>query len=199
MVARQLGVTIGAEHEQPQRRVVGGHVPQQRERGRIGPVQVVEYQHHGRVTRRQLEQARDGAEKQVALSFRVGLTQLGVVGQPAADLRDKLRELPSVLLGVGTQDLVRRLHHVMPEGADPRAVGHAEVLVAAAVQHRRAVAVGVHGELGGETGLPDPRLAGNERDAPGALARLIEQERESLALHVAADVTHRRHLAQSRG
>ena len=161
-------------------------------------MQVVEDQDHRRITRRDLEQARDRAQQQIALGLRVGLARLGVAGHPGADLRGELRELPAVLLRVGAKDLVRRLRHVVPEGANPWAVRDTEVLVAAAVQHRGAVAVAVHGQLGRQAGLPDPRLARYERDAAGALAHLVEKKSEPLALHVTAHIADRRDLAQPR-
>ena len=65
-------------------------------------------------------------------------------------------------------------------------IGHAQVLVTAAGQHQGTVAVDASGQLGGQAGLADPRLAGQECHPPLARRRLLPEAGTALQLVVPA-------------
>ena len=88
-----------------------------------------------------------------------------VSGSPAAagpHARQHLayrRQQSGQLRGFGSAHGVWRAPHQRRECFDPRLVGHAEFLVAAAIQHGRIRVVGEPGKLRDTVGLADPRFA----------------------------------------
>ena len=162
-------------------------------------MELVEDQDEWRFARSTLEQARDGGKEQVALGLRIGLRGCGVVGNSAANVWEKPRQLAAVAFGVRAQSIKGRCRDVVAKRFHPRPVGNAQVLVAPSVQHRCAIAICLDGEVGREPGLADARLTRDERDSPVPFARLGEQERETLTLRAPSHVPDRRDLAQTRG
>lgn len=66
-------------------------------------------------------------------------------------------------------------------------VRDAEVLVATSGENGRPLVMGPGGQFGGQAGLPDSGLAGQERDPPLPRRRLLPQLAEPLELGLAAD------------
>ena len=77
--------------------------------------------------------------------------------------------------------------HEMAQRLHERLIGHPEVLVAAAGQHRRPLVVRSPGQLGGQAGLPDAGLPGQEGDPPFTGRRLLSELAQPVELAVPPD------------
>ena len=184
VVVRQLGVPVGAEDEDPS----GGHpddVTQEEERRLRRPLEVVEHQHDGFLGGRGGQPGGHGVEEAVPLHLGIGSQRRRQPWSPIGQLGDQAGQLPAVaaepLLQAGSvvRELAQRLHE--------RLVRHAEVLVAAAGQHRGSLVVHLPGQLGGQPGLPDAGLPGQEGDPGFTGPRLLPQLGEPVELAVPAD------------
>ena len=104
----------------------------------------------------------------------------------SAELRNQTRELASVLGPVLGQQLLRGEPGVVGEDLHERLVGDAELGVAPPAQHGRAGFVQLRGDLGGQAGLADPRLADDEQRPWLTLADLAERRRAACKLGAAS-------------
>ena len=153
-------------------------VPQQRHGRRVGPMQVVEHEHDSRDVRNTRQDLDHCAEQRIALG----------VGARAArhDPRAAIGEQQSQPRAVGVVDQL-----VLGEERDgfpPGLIRDREFLVAAAVEHERALVVSTARGRGNERRLADPGFPTYEDDAPASrplgVRECVEQER---ALVLAAD------------
>ena len=92
----QLVVPVGPDDHQRHRPVGLGDEPQQRERGRVGPLQVVEDDEGGRVPSEPLQELGDRVEQAQPRHLRVDRRLLGCA-RPPGQLGQEARELDSVL------------------------------------------------------------------------------------------------------
>ncbi len=88
---------------------------------------------------------------------------------------------------LGGEHVGRQVGHSRAEALEERLVGSAEVFAAGAVQHRRAEQRRLPGHKSGQPGLADPRLAGDQGDAPGPAGHLRQQLAQALTLADPAD------------
>jgi hypothetical protein len=160
---------------------------QEQQRGLGGPVEVVEDEQDRRLCGDRSQPYRHGIEEAVALGLGIGPQRLGQAADEIGDLGNQPDELTSVAtearcapLGSGVHDVVaQRLH----EGLE----GNAEVLVAASGQDDGILGVDQAGELGGEPGLTDPGLTGEERQLPVSGRCSLPQLLQPFELVVPAD------------
>ena len=114
VVAAELDVAVGAEDQQAARGELAGDELEQQQRGLVGPVQVVEHEHHraGR-GRPPSEEARDRVEEPEARLLAVGalggldVEPLGDLGDELGDLGGAGAELPGERDRVGVADVGR--------------------------------------------------------------------------------------------
>ena len=159
----QLGVSVGADDEQPQGVGLLHQVAQQLQAGRVGPLQVVEHEHHGTLLAGRGQDAEHRGVQQVALGLGVGpLARRGQSLHPGAQGPAEPGQLGPVGGHVGGEHLLGGVGDVVVEGLGEGGVGHAELLVAAAEQHDGPLGVGPPGRLGGQGGLALPGLPGDQ-------------------------------------
>ena len=138
---------------------------QQRERGTVGPVQILEHEQHRRRRRQHDEQIVDRLEHEIALRIGLRLHRFGQVGEVGGDIGNQTRQQRS-----GPHDLRADLGggrgaQVPAHRFDERLVGHHVLLIAPTRQHRRVLVVQHAGELDHQARLAHARVAADERDA----------------------------------
>ena len=156
---------------------------QQEQGGLVGPVQVVEDEQRRPLGGQAADEAVQRPEQPVPRA-------LGVVE----------RARGPALLAEERAQVRRQLApgHSPAQGLDERLVGHERLLPAAPVEDVGAAAVDGAGQLEGQTGLPDPGLAGDQREAALAPGRRVPGVAQTAALLAASlEVAARR--AQERG
>ena len=89
MRAVEVGVAVGRDHEQAERRVGPQQVAEEQERRLVGPVHVVEHEHDRRRDRHLAEQVDDALEQAVALGL--GLTLEAARRAPGRGRRGRAR------------------------------------------------------------------------------------------------------------
>ena len=153
----QVGLGVAERGHQQQARAPAGarQVPQQAERGGVGPVRVLEHEQHGAVEAGPLEQRGDCRVQAVALGVRVGGRRSLRAARP--QITQRLDE-----------GLVWRTHD----------------RVARAVEDERPAPGRLGRELAHEPALAGPRLAAQQRDPPPFALRPRDQrlQRDQLAL-----------------
>ena len=171
----QLGVAVGADHEQARPPNLRRQELEQRQRSPVGAVQIIQ-NHDERLAARRVQQERCDAVKQAepCLLFSDRRRRRLEPGQPPAHLGDDLRDVGST----GTHRLGKRLGVMVDaESANdlnPRPVRRrALALVAAAPQHQRVAKMGVRRQLLDQARLADPRLAGDQDELPASRERDI--------------------------
>ncbi len=92
VLAVEFDVAVGAEDEHAVLRREAGDVAHHGDGAAVGPVQVVEHEHHGRALRRRDEELRYGIDQAKALF--VGLERRGLLdlGQTLAECGHKARD-----------------------------------------------------------------------------------------------------------
>ena len=155
---RQLDVPGASEQEQRDALRPCGQAAHEKQRRPIRPVQIVEGEHERPPRRDLFEPLGDGVEHSDAVGLRVGgrLARAARRESPEAareDVRDRERR--------------QRLREWLVR---PR-----RLLLAPAVQHERPSPLHCMRELRQQTGLPDARLTGHQRDTALAAARARER------------------------
>ena len=187
MVAAELDVAIGAEHQQAARGELPGGEAEQEERGLVGPVEVVEHDHQWAVACGGEQQAGHGVEEAEAGLLAVGTRRrldvelLGDLGDQLGDLGRPAAELPRQCDGV-------RVPGVGADRLHPRPVGRcALVLAAAAPVNPGAAHAGVGSQFLRRARLADPRLAHQQLQRPAAGEGAVDGLAQALELALATD------------
>ena len=158
---------------------------QQPQRPGIGPVQVVQDQDERPCGGRLLDERAQRLEGHVAL----GGPALVRPGHPHARQqpheRSAARRQPRLALGC------RQRRQVALERLDERLVGKERLLVAAAVQDRRAGRVRTPAELADERRLADPGLPGDQREPQRPRPRVLPRRRQAPQRVLPTDRPHR--------
>lgn len=178
-----LGGAVGPDHQQPCRFAALREHREQIDGGRVGPVQVLEYEHQGDVGRQRFDEGGELAQHALGSHGLQRLPQrllIAVADQPG-DLRQPRRrdtaEQPRQAAGVGpVRQPLQRLDHrqicftrsVLLDAEPPR-----NPYRRLRIANRRRIEKGLH-----QGGLADARRAGDEDDLPLAGARPREQRRE---------------------
>ena len=166
--AAGLGIAVGGDQEQPDRRVGAQHMAQQEQRQVVGPVQVVEDEQHGRRLAGGLQQRRGGLQRVQPLDLGRGGRRQCNSGQPRVELRQQPNEVararpeldPQLVDGTGGDVRAQRLGE--------RLRGSGGALVTAPVKHHPAPLARVPGDLGRQPRLADAGLAADEDAAAPA-------------------------------
>ena len=171
----RVGVAEGGHEEHPSRRAGAHEVPHQLQRGRVGPVHVLEHEEQRCFRADADEQLGHGGVEAVALRIGVGRRGRGQLADARHELRHEPRQLSAARTEVLPQHLGLGVPYEVLEGGRERAVGRADDRVAVAVQHRRPLVGELTRQLPHETALPRARVAGDERRA-AAFARAAGKE-----------------------
>jgi hypothetical protein len=162
---REVGGAVGPRDEQ--RPVGEAHeVAQEQQRGRVGPVQVVQHQHHRALLAEPAEEGADGVEEGLAACD-------GGLGVTA---RDRVRA--GRQQRVEAVDRVREGRHRGDAGAQrlhERLVGAHRLLVRAPEEDDGPVVVRGSGELGDEPRLAYARLSADRDEPRAAGAGVVER------------------------
>ncbi len=178
-----LGVTEGRDEERASIGCPARQVAQEQERGRVGPVAVLDHHHQRRATTRRGEEVADGAVQPVALGVRVGRHRRRQLTDPARQIWQEPRELAAVRAQRGLQCGLIDASHELPDRVDERPVRTPHLGVARAVEHERPGRRGIVRELADEPALARPGLASHERES------------QTLPVHAGHQRTQRRELA----
>jgi len=173
-------------------------VADERERRARGPVQVVEDEQDGGVGGAAVQQLDRGAEEQVALGLGVGRLGQRDVVERGRKLRDEPGELAAVHGHVVAEQALGHDVDQVRERLTPGLVGHAGLVVAAAVEHGRAAVAGLVRELHRQSGLADARLPAHEHQPSLAPAGGRPGRSELLALGHPPDEAGLPGVAQAR-
>ncbi len=176
----RLGVAKGRNDQHPCRGARADEVPDEEQRRRVGPVQVLEHEQDGRLGRDTDEELGHRGVEAQPLGVRVGGRPSPRAGGTRAELRDEPCEVDRRgAEGVenGRRDAARP--DQLGEGGRERRVGRADDGVAVPIEHRRPFLGELGGELPDEPALPGAGLAGDERCAT-ALTDCPRQQRAQL-------------------
>ena len=184
MAAVQLVGAVGGDDEDRLVGQRGGQEAQERPRGRVGPVQVLDHEQDGRLAGQRVEQREQRLEHARLVVAAVARPALAEAGQQRGELRAHgRRELLQHRVAVARE---------LAQGGDERRVGELALgeLHAVAAQHAHAALAGAAGELADQAGLADaglPRHEGQRRAPVGRLEQGALELRElPLAAHEAA-------------
>jgi hypothetical protein len=190
-----LGVPVAAHHQQPGTLQLPTQEPQQGQRRRIRPVQVVQHQQQRPAGGGRPQEAGQAVEQPEAGRLRLGRRRGRQVRQALADGRHDLGDVGRT----GTHVLAQRRRvacldigaHDLDPGPEG---GRALSLPAAAPQHQDAAGAGLGGQLLGQPGLADAGLAGQQdHPAPAGQGGLqVDGERGQLGLAADERGRHRR-------
>ena len=189
MLARQLDVAVGDEHQHPARREARRQEFQQAQRRRVGPVQVVEHQQQRGHRSRPLPEAGDRVEQAKPRLCGIDHRRRRLAARHTLqDLRHDFGQRGGltrcnaphrVVVGASQPGL----HHLLP-----RPVRRcARLFVAAAPEHRHAARQRVFCQALGRARLADARIAGQRRRAAGCGQGARQQGVEDGEFALAAD------------
>jgi hypothetical protein len=169
---------------------------EQRERGRVRPVEVLEHEQDRAARGHAGEQVVDGGVQPVPLGVGVGGDGRRQLAHPQRQLRQHPGQLPAGGAEVGAQG--RRLDEAgqLVERVRERLVGRPHDGVAGAVEDERALAGRFMRELPREAALPRARVAAEQRGAPAFARGAGQQRAQGGELARAADERQRRRRAE---
>ena len=152
-------------------------------------MQVVEHEHERRAAADLGEQRGDRVEEAMALGVEhlVAAQRARARRRRGAELRQHDAEIGRARAEPRRQRLQRLPARPAAQHLGQRLIRRERLLVEAPVEHDRALLVRAIAQLGGEARLADPRVAGQQHDAPRAAARLLEQAVELADLRPAPD------------
>ena len=173
-----LGLAQRGDQQHPRLRHLASQELEQAERGRVGPLEIVEKQEQRAVGRGGSEKVGDRVEEAKARALRRALEG----GHQPGDAHPELRDQADQRRGGNTQRTAQRLVadgvDETAQDAEPRPVGLCAGLGRApSRQHQRRVARGGRApdQLLGRPRLADPRLAGQQHDPATAPRHLLER------------------------
>ena len=164
VAGRELVVPIRPDHEQPQRLPFPHQMAKQLQAGSVGPLQIVQHEHHGRYLRGRAQQGGHGPVEQVTLGLAVDLPERRQLAQPRSQGPRDPHGVGPLRGHVCLEHLLRGVGDVVAERFGKRCVGDAEVLVAPAKEHDGTCVVRTARRLGREGGLPLTRFPADEQD-----------------------------------
>ena len=172
MLDVELGLPVGAEHQETGLARIASQVLQQQQGRLVGPMQVVEHEHHGPVLRGLAQQRAHGLEQPRARALRVAGQRLREVGDQLRELGHEPSQLAADQVHLSGQLARRTRVDVLSQRLDERLLCEQALLVAAPVEHDRSVLERALRELRRQARLADARLAVHEHDPPAAFAHL---------------------------
>jgi hypothetical protein len=148
-------------------------------------VQVVEHQDNRRFRGGHFQECNDGVEKCVALGVGVGARRRGQIGHFVDEPGNKRKQ--GFDAAQSAQPTGADARHQRTQGFREGLIGRTEVLVATAVQHDRALLIGLPGPLAGQARLADTRFAGDQGGARTTAKRGLPRRQKPLELAPAPD------------
>jgi hypothetical protein len=118
----------------------------------------------------------------VLLDLRVRRRRHLEAGEAGGEFGDEADQLDRGVTEAIGQPVVGEVAHVPAEGLDERLIGDGQVLVAPAGHDEGAVSVDPAGDLGGQSGLADPRLAEQPEDRRPLSRRVVDHRPGQLQL-----------------
>ena len=182
-----LGVACGADHQEARGLRGAQHVGEQRDRGAVGPVCVVDDEHDRPRRRTRAQPRADRLEQAVLLGLAGRGDSRADPGQPRPDLRREAGQRFRIDAEGRRELIILEVADVPPERLDDGLERSGHELVAAPEHHERAGGVGLRRHFRRQSRLPDARFSkhpqrvrlldlGGERDrgkldAPASIAR----------------------------
>ena len=160
----ELVAAMDREQHHPAPDEAPGDVVQQLARRAVGPVDVVEHQHQTPIAGPQVEQRHERLEEPL-----LGLRRIpgGRSRRPVRELREQLRQLSGRRAELDAQGGGVGLVEAVPHRLDERQVRERELRFgAAAPQDVEPQLARPAGQLGGQAGLPDSGLPGEQDEPP---------------------------------
>ncbi len=187
MLRTQLAVPVNAHYQQARIFQLAARKPQQGQRRRVGPVQVIQYQQQRPPFGRRPQEAGQAVEQPEPGRLRLGRQRCRQVRQQVPDRRDHLGDVGSAGAQVVAQ---RRRIAGLDVGADdlnPRPErGRALPLPAAAPQHKGTARGRLGRQLLSQPGLADARLPGQQHHPATAHGGRVQVGGECGQLRLAA-------------
>ena len=180
----ELGLAVGAEQQRAARLRRADEVTQELERRAVGPVEVVEDQHERRLRAGLAEQRGHRVEEAQAVARPEAPC---VLGGRRAELAEQDPELGGAHAEALAQRVERGARGPAAHHLHHRLVGRDRLLVEAPVEHQRAVVARAAAQLGGQAGLADAGVAGQQDELARAGDRLVPVLLEHVELPRAAD------------
>ena len=175
---RPIGLRVADRRDEEHAGVgPGAHeMPDEEQRGNVGPVHVLEHEQHRRSRTDRGQQLGDGRVQAMPLGVGVGADLRREGADDTEQLGEQTRQLAA-----SRPEIVAELHrirvaHEVVERLDERPVRRGHDRVAGAVEDERAFGGEPLGQLPHQPALARPRLAGHERH-PAPLAACARQER----------------------
>src|ERR1700720_4704605 len=106
----------------------------QRQRRRIGPMQIIEDEQQRLLFASRLQQTRRGGVEEIPLCLGITLAWRGETVHAIAEGGNGARQIAAVTLHMGVEAPPRCLLDEVSERLRPRLVGHAEILITAPVE-----------------------------------------------------------------
>ena len=165
MAAQELARSVRADKSHRQLVAGTSEVPQELQRGRVGPVQVVQHRHRRTGHR---EQCGDRIEQHEPFCVRVAEHEV-ITGEAVGHEGDDSPQRRAVEVTERREVLEGEMTDEVGESLDPGSERHREVFYTGAEQDRGAVLVGAPGHLCGERRLADAGLTRHEHHVGSAL------------------------------
>ena len=192
-----LGVAVGAEEHRAPRLRRPHQVAHQLQRRAVGPLQVVEHEQQRGAGGDLGQQRGQGVEQPLALDPGLGLDRGPPRGR--SELRQQRREVGRARAEPLRRAGQRGAARPAAQHLEHRLVGAGARLVEAPEQDDRAVAMDRARELGGQARLADPRLAGEQDEAPLVLGGRVPRRVQGAERLLAADEGMPRRRRPERG
>ena len=169
MMAAELDVAVGPDHQQAGVGQAPGDEAQQQQRWLVGPMQVVEDHDQRPRARGFAEKGRNRIEeaKPRLLGIAIDRPALAEVAETLAELGHDLGDIGGATAELPAQADRVCLHHIRADRLRPGPVRRRPLaFVTASPMHARTTDRRVGRQLLGRPGLADPRVAGEEHELP---------------------------------
>ena len=185
----RVDVAQSTEQEYAARGELAGDELQQKERRRVGGVEIVQHEQDRPARGSRAQKLRDSVEQPKARSLRIKRRRLGdAARKELAQLRKDLRDVRGARTELCAQRLRLRLADVAAKRLHPGPVGgSAARLPAATDEHAHPARARTTDQLLGEAALADPRLADEQEEAAMPGQRILEPREQCTQLSLAAD------------
>ncbi len=188
MLAAELHVAIGADHEEPRRTHLARQELQQQERRLIGPLDVVQDEDQRLRAGGVPQKGGDAVEEPEARLLGLERGRGREVGQPLTHLGYDLGDVRGARPHLGLHALCVAVVEVGTDDLDPRPVRRCTAgLVRASPQDLEAAHTRIRAELARGARLADPGLTGQEDEPPLAAAGVVDRTAELFDLGLAPD------------
>jgi hypothetical protein len=183
----ELAVAVRSDDHERSRAAGPRDVAQQPDGRGVGPVQVIENEHHGAVGSRVCEQRNDGFHQQQTPGVPVASDDVAR-GQPGTVTGQQPCQRTGIDWRKRRERLRRGMFDELAQRRHPRSIRHHEVLAARTEEHNCALRVRGACSLRDQCGLPDTGFTADETQ-PGApvTRRFLDRGRDEFEFHRPAE------------